>query len=493
MTDWHARAATITRPTVPFVDGSEAPALTEETFDSIDPRDGTVAATLPACGAADVDRAVTVARRAFDDGPWRGMAPAERKRVLQRFADLVDEHREELALLETIETGKPIRDTTRVDAPSAASTIRWYAEAVDKVYGEVAPTAADALATITREPVGVVTAIVPWNYPLIITAWKLGPALATGNSVIVKPAQQSTMATLRLAALASEAGVPDGVCNVLPGEGPTGAALTGHPGVDKVTFTGSTRTGRRVLEASAASNLKGVSLELGGKSPQVVFADAPDLDAAAGALAWGIFYNQGQTCHAGSRLVVEEAVADELVERIAAIGGKLQPGDPLEEATRLGALISQEQLVRVRGYLDGAAEGGARLALGGGTPTPIDGGCYLEPTVLDHVPEDAEVVREEIFGPVLTVQRFDGSESEALRLANDTEYGLAGAVWSADHGRAERVAAGIRAGVVYVNCFDVGDVTVPHGGFGSSGFGGRDKSLHAFEQYTEIKTTWRRR
>ncbi len=493
MPSWFDRAAALDLPTRPFIDGRSVAAHTDTTFDSVGPRDGRVVASFPACGSDDVDRAVRAGRAAFDDGRWRDLAPAGRKHVLLRFAELVEQHRDELALLETLDTGKPIGDTTSVDAPSVATTLRWYAEVADKLYGEVAPTGPDALATITREPVGVVAAIVPWNYPLIITAWKLGPALITGNSVIVKPAEQSPMATLRLAALAAEAGLPDGVLNVLPGEGATGAWLAGHADVDKLTFTGSTATGRKVLEASAASNLKGVSLELGGKSPQVVFADAPDLDAAAEAIAWGIFYNQGQTCHAGSRLVVDERIADELVAKVSELGAGLLPGDPLEAGTQLGAMVSREQLERVVGYLELAEAEGATRPLGEPREAvaPVAGGCYLAPTVLDHVPEGARIGREEIFGPVLSVHRFDGSEAEAVRIANATEYGLAGAVWSADHGRAERVARGIRAGAVYINSFDVGDITVPHGGYGSSGFGGRDKSLHAVDQYTELKTTWR--
>lgn len=493
MPTWLDRAAALDRPTRPFIDGSTVEPRTDATFDSVGPRDGRVVASFPACGTEDVDRAVAAARQAFDDGRWRELAPAKRKAVLLRFAALVEAHRDELALLETLDTGKPIGDTTSVDAPSVAATLRWYAEAADKLYGEVAPTGPDALATITREPVGVVAAIVPWNYPLIITAWKLGPALVTGNSVIVKPAEQSPMATLRLAALAAEAGLPDGVLNILPGEGATGAALAGHGDVDKVTFTGSTATGRKVLAASADSNLKSVSLELGGKSPQVVFADVPDLAEAAQTIAWGIFYNQGQTCHAGSRLVVDERIADALVAEVVEVGRGLVPGDPLDEGTQLGAMVSREQLDRVVGYLELADGEGATRPLGEPreATAPVAGGCYLAPTVLDHVPDGARIGQEEIFGPVLTVHRFDGSEAEALRIANGTEYGLAGAAWSSDHGRAERVARGIRAGAVYINSFDVGDVTVPHGGYGSSGFGGRDKSLHAIDQYTELKTTWR--
>jgi acyl-CoA reductase-like NAD-dependent aldehyde dehydrogenase len=497
VTSWHDRARTLALPTRAVIDGAPVEPLTDATFTTVSPRDGRPLTELPASGRADVDRAVAAARTAVVDGRWRELAPTARKATLLRFAQLVDDHADELALLETLDVGKPIGDTTSVDVVSLATTLRWYAEAADKVYGEVAPTGPDALATITREPVGVVGAIVPWNYPLIITGWKLGPALVTGNSVVVKPAEQSPLATLRLAELAAEAGLPDGVLNVVPGEGATGAALAEHPDVDELTFTGSTATGRRVLEAAAGSNLKGVSLELGGKSPQVVFADAPDLAAAAETIAWGIFYNQGQTCHAGSRLVVDERVADEVVAAVAEVARELAPGDPLDAATRLGALVSREQLEQVVDHLDAATAAGSELAVGGGRPEPVAGGCYLEPTVLDHVPLDAPIAQQEVFGPVLTVHRLDldgpAGEARAVAAANATDYGLAGAVWTADHGRAERVARGVRAGVVYVNCFDVGDVTVPHGGYGASGFAGRDKSLHALDQYTELKTTWRRR
>ncbi len=491
-TDWHHRASTIHRPTRPFVDGAAIDVDASRTFASTGPRDGGEVARFPACDEATVDRAVAAARAAFADGRWRGQAPAARKAVLLRFAELIDEHRDDLALLETLDTGKPIGDTAAVDATSVGATIRWYAEAIDKRTDEVAATGPDALATITREPVGVVGAIVPWNYPLIITGWKLGPALATGNSVVVKPAEQSTMATLLLAELGSRAGLPDGVLNVVTGEGDTGALLARHPDIDKLTFTGSTPVGREVLRASADSNLKHVSLELGGKSPQLVFGDVDDLDAVAQGIGWGIFYNQGQTCHAGSRLVVAEQIADELVAKVAAFARGMVPGDPLDQDTALGAMISHEQLDAVVAHLDAARASGATVH-GGEVVEPVAGGAYLTPAIVDHVDADAAIAREEVFGPVLVVQRFDGTEAAGTALAADTDYGLAGAVWTSDFAKGERAARSIRAGIVYVNCFDVGDVTVPHGGYGLSGFGGRDKSLHAFDQYTEVTTIWRQR
>jgi acyl-CoA reductase-like NAD-dependent aldehyde dehydrogenase len=491
-TAWHDRAATVERPTRPFIDGGAVEAASSSVFASIGPRDGEVVARFPACDATDVDRAVAAARAAFDDRRWRDRSPAARKAVLLAFADLIDAHRDDLALLETLDTGKPIGDTTSVDATSVGATIRWYAEAIDKLTDEVAATGPDALATVSREPVGVVGAIVPWNYPLIITGWKLGPALATGNSVVVKPAEQSTMATLLLAELGSRAGLPDGVLNVVTGEGETGALLARHPDVDKLTFTGSTPVGREVLRAAADSNLKHVSLELGGKSPQLVFDDVDDLDAVVEGIGWGIFYNQGQTCHAGSRLVVAEGIADELIAKVAEFARGMVPGDPLDDTTLLGAMISHEQRDAVVAHLDAARAAGARVH-GGEVVEPVAGGAYLTPAIVDHVPPDAAIAREEVFGPVLVVQRFDGSEAAGTALAADTDYGLAGAVWTSDFARGERAARSIRAGVVYVNCFDVGDVTVPHGGYGLSGFGGRDKSLHAFDQYTELTTIWRQR
>lgn len=490
-TDWIARAAAVTPEVRPFIDGKHRDPRGDRTFIDVSPRDGRPLAEVPNSSADDVDAAVAAARRAFDDGRWRDRSPRSRKRTLLAFADAIDRHRDELALLESLDVGKPISDARRVDVPGCANTIRWYAEAVDKVYDEVAPTGPDALALIRREPVGVVGAVVPWNYPLILAAWKIAPALTAGNTCVLKPAEQSPLSALLLGRLAAEAGLPDGVLNVVPGDGPlAGEPLGRHPQVDAIAFTGSTAVGRRFLTYAAESNLKEVSLELGGKSPQVVFADCPDLSTAASAIAWGIFYNAGQTCHAGSRLVVDAAIEDDLLAGIAEVAATLQPGDPLDPATRMGAIVSAEQHQRVTDYLD-AGRREADVAFGGGTTTPVDGGFYVEPTVFRGVRNDMRVARDEIFGPVLTVHRFDGDTPQrAVALGNDTDYGLAAAVWTSDVARAHRVARELRAGTVWVNTFDISDLATPFGGYKASGFGGRDRSLHAFDHVTQLKTTW---
>lgn len=487
---WQQRAAALKTPTQAFIDGEFIDARDGATFATVTPRDGSTLAKVAAGSAADVDRAVGAAQSAFDDGRWSTAAPSVRKRALARLADLLDERVEQIGLVESLDVGKPISDALTVDVPGAANCFRWYAEAIDKRYGEVAPTDADTLATITREPLGVVGAVVPWNYPLIISAWKLAPALACGNSVVLKPAEQSPLSALMLAELAAEAGIPDGVLNVVPGDGPTaGAALGRHTGVDKIAFTGSAEVAKAFLRYAGESNMKRVSLESGGKSAHVVHADVGDIGAAAAAIAGGIFYNAGQTCHAGSRVVVDRRIRDELTEAIVAeASANWLPGDPLDPVTTAGAIVDTTQCAQVLSYLDIGRDEGARVVTGGGRATPVAGGTYVEPTVFDNVTGNMRVAREEIFGPVLTISVFDEPD-EAVAAANDTDYGLAAAVWTRDLSRAHRTARALQAGTVWVNTFDTADITAPFGGVKLSG-NGRDRSLHALDQYTSLKTTW---
>ncbi|MEX2630921.1 MAG: aldehyde dehydrogenase [Tistlia sp.] len=472
-----------------FIGGRYVGAADGRTFDCISPVDGRVLTKIARCGKEDVDRAVKAARVAFDDGRWSGLAPAQRKRTMLRFAERIEANATELALLETLDMGKPIGDSTRIDVPATVNVIRWYAEAIDKVYDEVAPTAGNVVAMIRREPMGVVAAIVPWNFPMIMAAWKIGPALATGNSLIVKPAEQSSLTAIRLAELALEAGIPEGVFQVVPGFGPeAGEALGRHMDVDGIAFTGSGEVGKLLLRMSGESNMKRVALECGGKTPHIVLADTHDLDAAATAAAWGIFFNQGEVCNAGSRLLVERSIKDQLLEKVIEVGRSMKFGDPLDPATQMGAIVDQDQLEKVLSYIGLGSEEGAKLLLGGQRARADSGGFYIEPTIFDGVENRMRIAQEEIFGPVLSVLTFDDLE-EAVKIGNDTIYGLAAAIWTRDINKAMTAAKKLRAGSVWVNCFDGGDITTPFGGYKQSGFG-RDKSLHALDKYSELKTIW---
>lgn len=486
---WIERAQNLSAQADMFIDGKFVAAADGQRFETKAPRDGSVITTVARGSEADIDKAVKVAHQRFQEGVWAKLDPRERQRVLLRLSELILENREELALLESIETGHPISDALNVDVPSAARTFRWYAEAIDKVYDEVAPAPRSALALVTREALGVIGAVVPWNYPLIISAWKIAPALAAGNSVVLKPAEDTSLSSLRVAQLALEAGIPAGVFNVVTGYGAeAGQALGRHPLVDKITFTGSPAVGRMFQKYASESNGKQVALELGGKSPHLVFADVEDLAACASAIAWGIFYNAGQTCHGGSRLLVHSSVKDALLKEVVKVGSSLKLGDPLDPTSQISAIVNEKQLTRIKQYFDIAEQEKARVVMGGRAVEPVAGGYFVEPTILDNVDNRGRIGQEEIFGPVLAVTTFE-TAAEAVALANDSEYGLAASVWTKDITLAHKVAREVRAGTVWINTFDVADIIVPFGGFKNSGFG-RDRSLHALESYTALKTTW---
>lgn len=477
--------------TLAYLDGGFVPAVSGATFESIDPATGRKLADIAACDAQDVDRAVASARAAFDSGVWSRMHPSERREILLRLVALLEENLEDLALTEAIDAGKPLTDCREFDLPDTITSIRWYAEVADKLFGKTAPAGDGALGMIVHEPIGVVGAVLPWNFPLAMLAWKLGPALAAGNSVVVKPPELTSLTTLRFAELATEAGLPDGVLNVVPGLGHVaGKALGLHGDVDVISFTGSNEVGREFLRYSAESNLKKIVLELGGKAPQIVTADNADrLALVAEDLAEAAFGNMGQNCTAGSRILVDAALFEDFVDELVTATERFVVGDPLDPATTIGALVEEAALERVVRYVDEAVADGARVRTGGARVREDSGGWFYPPTVVTDVREDMAIAREEIFGPVVVVLPVDGLE-DAIRLANDTPYGLAATIWSRDIDDALTAARAVRAGTVAINGYSEGDITTPFGGYKESGFGGRDNGLEAFAQYTETKTIW---
>jgi gamma-glutamyl-gamma-aminobutyraldehyde dehydrogenase/4-guanidinobutyraldehyde dehydrogenase/NAD-dependent aldehyde dehydrogenase len=486
LADWQARAAELSFEARAFIDDTFVAAASGDTFESRNPATGELLAQVASCDEPDAARAAAVARQAFADGAWSRLAPGKRKKTLLRLADLMEANKHELALIDTLDMGKPISSSLG-DMSGAIACLRYQAECIDKLYGEVAPTGEETLALVLREPIGVVAAIVPWNFPLMMTAWKIAPALAAGNSVILKPSEKSPLSALRLAQLAQEAGIPRGVFQVLPGFGHTvGKALALSMEVDCLAFTGSTAVGKQLMQYAGQSNLKRVYLECGGKSPNIVFADCKELDQVASHAAAAIFHNQGEVCIAGSRLLVENTIRDDFVERVLKAAESMQPGDPLDPESFMGAIVDEAQHRRILDYIRQGVEEGARLRSGG---QAIDGpGLFIPPTVFDGVTPQMTIGREEIFGPVLAVFGFD-TEEEAVAMANDTPYGLAAGLWSQDIDRIMRVTRRLQSGQVFVNNWAGGDQTMPFGGVKQSG-NGRDKSLHSLEEYSELKSVW---
>lgn len=472
-----------------FINGQYVKAINEQTLAKYNPVNGQLLIHLAACDDLDADRAVLSARQSFERGSWSAASPAHRKKVLQRLAELILAHQQELALLETFDVGKPIAESLKIDIQGSARCFAWYGELIDKRNDEVLPTEYKVLGIARREALGVVAAIVPWNFPLLMTAWKIAPALAMGNSVVLKPSEKSSLTALRLAQLAVEAGIPDGVLNVVTGAGAAiGKALALHNDVDCVAFTGSTAVGKLILQYAGQSNMKRVWLECGGKSPNIVFADCEDLDKAATAAAFAIFFNQGEMCSAGSRLLVEASIKTQFLEKILQRATQFFPADPLNPSTRMGAIVDEQQLHRVLNYIEIGQQQGAQLIQGGQQVLRESGGYFVEPTIFDHVTPIMRIAQEEIFGPVLAVQTF-ATEAEAIELANNTIYGLAAAVWTNQLNKAHRMARAIRAGTVWINCYDEGDMSAPFGGFKQSG-NGRDKSIHALDKYSDLKAIW---
>jgi 4-(gamma-glutamylamino)butanal dehydrogenase len=487
--DYAATAAEMDLPSTAYINGKFVKAKSAKTFETINPATGEVLTKVSACGAADVDYAVKKARQAFDAGVWSRMHPAERKSAMIQWVKLMRRHHRELAVMESIDSGKPIRDCVNIDLAETEHCLAWYAEAADKMYGQIAPTSDDAMGLIVREPSGVVACVLPWNFPLMMLGWKAGPALAAGNSVIVKPASQTSLTALRMAELATEAGIPAGVFNVIPGPGgEVGSAIGLHPDIDAVSFTGSTEIGRMFLKYAADSNLKKVTLELGGKNPAVVLSDAENLDSVAEYVVQAVFWNMGENCTSNSRLIVHKSLKADLLERVLAKVADWRTGDPLDPANALGAMVSRSHYEQVLNYIKIGKKEGGKLVLGG-APLKLGKGLYIPPVIFDGVTPKMTIAREEIFGPVLAVMTV-GSDEEAIALGNDTCYGLQASVFSGNIRKALRAGRDLRAGTVSVNCYSEGDITTPFGGYKLSGFGGRDKSLLALEQYTETKTIW---
>ena len=488
--EWKQKAESLSLDGRAFIAGARCAANSKETFPTLNPATGKVLADVARCDAKDVGRAVIAARHAFESGVWSKTAPAHRKSVLLRLAQLIEDNADELALLEALEAGKPIGECLALDIPESAACIRWHAEATDKRYDAVSPSGPNVVSMITREPIGVVGAVLPWNFPALMLAWKIGPALSVGNSVVVKPAEQTSLSTLRIADLALEAGIPAGVLNVITGFGETaGQAIGCHPDIDLVAFTGSTETGKRFLRYSADTNLKRVVLECGGKNPQIVLPDVANLAPVAENAVAAAFWNMGENCSAGSRVLVPAARKAELLDRVQGVLQGWKTGDPLDPEVKLGALIEQQHYEKVLAHIEKAQAEGAHLVCGGTAQLTETGGWFIEPTIFDNVTPDMSIAREEVFGPVVCFIEYHDVE-DAVRIANDTCYGLAASLWTDNVNHAHKIAGRIRAGTVTVNCFGEGDLSTPFGGFKQSGFGGRDKSVYAHDQYCELKTTW---
>ncbi|MDC0058221.1 aldehyde dehydrogenase [Pelagibacteraceae bacterium] len=477
-------------PSMLFINGKYQKSISEKSFDNISPIDGEIINKVFIAQQEDVDLAVSKAREVFNKGHWSNLPPGQRKKILLKFATLLERDRLELSLLDTIDMGKTINDTYNADLPTSIDNIEWYAEIIDKLFDDISPSSKEYMGLITKEPIGVVAAIVPWNYPLWMAIWKIAPALITGNSVILKPAEQSPMSAIKIGSLLSEAGVPDGVFSVLPGDGPvTGKSLCLHNEVDCVAFTGSGEVGKLVLQYSGQSNMKKVQLECGGKSPNIIFADCHDLDTAAEASAYAIFGNQGEVCSAGSRLIIQKEIENDFIKKVSEVSQTMHPGDPFNPESFAGAIVNTEQLEKINKYVSIGEEEGANIEVGGNITMKETGGCYFEPTIFKDVKNNMKIAQEEIFGPVLTTLTFSNF-AEAVSIANDSKYGLAAAVWTKDINKAIKASREIRAGTVYINNYEEGvDSTIPLGGYKQSGIG-RDNGYQALENYLQVKSTW---